>query len=839
MKNRLLLLFLLIPFVAFTQRISGYVSSSENMPLAYATVSIENSTFGVATNLKGYYQLDVKPGMYNLVFQIVGFETVKKQVEVKGTNIQLNVQLTEKITELGEVVVSAKQKDPAYAIMKQVVANKNKFKNGPEIYSVDAYIKSSLEKEFNTHDTMSKELQKELPNELTRENMNFYESVSTLYYSAPNKYKEIKKAVNEFSDKVDASASVEFNSFDDFSVPEEAEVNPWMFKLDLIENQINFYENSLLVPGLGSVELVSPTSPLAVTNYEFKLLESFYDGTYWIKKIEVTPRRNEISLVSGILYVVDGLFCIKALDITVNPNAAFTFKNFRIMQDYEQQEDSSWVLSREEFFYNSKDGKKRIIGNTIIQYKNYNLQPKISKQFFNNALSIVADSAYKYDSTYWMKMRPIELKPAEQLFVRNQDSIKSYHSSDDYLAQQDSTYNHHNIWDYLLNGIGWRKTKANEKQVFFINPLISQMYIFGVGGYRHAPGGSFMKQFKTGKELNIDGTLNYGFKNNDLKGLFNFSYLFNPKNRGEVHFSGRNVFELLNSYESFQAVLARGNYINERFISFGYQQEVINGLYANLTFEFGEKRPLTDFDLEDWSTELFGAYNTPTDFDAFTETVLDVQLKYVVKQQYKLLPDRKVVLPPKFPIVLLKFRKGIPGLFNSTINYDYLELSFTDKISVGSWGESKIRGFAGTFLNAEDLRITDYRFFRRSDEFLFSNPLQSFQLLRPGTNAISTRNPFAMLNYVHRFNGKILGKVPLINRLGMQTAAGAGYLYIQDMNFNHAELFGGIELPFRIRNQLFKIGGFYCVGYSNVSNFSNEFKIGLDFFNNWTKEWSY
>ena len=96
-----------------------------------------------------------------------------------------------------------------------------------------------------------------------------------------------------------------------------------------------------------------------------------------------------------------------------------------------------------------------------------------------------------------------------------------------------------------------------------------------------------------------------------------------------------------------------------------------------------------------------------------------------------------------------------------------------------------------------------------------------------------------MVNYLHNFNGTLLNKIPLIKKTGLQLAGGAGILLMERNDFQHAEIFFGLEWPFRIRRQVMKMVMYYAVSYSNQSDIRGEFKIGFDFFNSWTNSWSY
>ena len=85
------------------------------------------------------------------------------------------------------------------------------------------------------------------------------------------------------------------------------------------------------------------------------------------------------------------------------------------------------------------------------------------------------------------------------MFIHEQDSVDAYHKTAEYLHQKDSTANHLKIWDFLLSGIHHQNsfTKVN----WNIYPLIQQMRIAGIGGYRHALGGGYSKEFLNAKTI--------------------------------------------------------------------------------------------------------------------------------------------------------------------------------------------------------------------------------------------------------------------------------------------------------------------------------------------------
>ena len=102
-------------FLAFTSVISkaqtGIISGkviSGGEPLAFAGVSIANSTLGVVTDASGAYSIENVPvGEVTLKVASVGYRTFTKTLNVKAnSNTTVDAVLTEDLLNLEEVVVS-------------------------------------------------------------------------------------------------------------------------------------------------------------------------------------------------------------------------------------------------------------------------------------------------------------------------------------------------------------------------------------------------------------------------------------------------------------------------------------------------------------------------------------------------------------------------------------------------------------------------------------------------------------------------------------------------------------------------------------------------------------
>ncbi|HMT36289.1 MAG TPA: DUF5686 family protein, partial [Chitinophagaceae bacterium] len=208
--------------------------------------------------------------------------------------------------------------------------------------------------------------------------------------------------------------------------------------------------------------------------------------------------------------------------------------------------------------------------------------------------------------------------------------------------------------------------------------------------------------------------------------------------------------------------------------------------------------------------------------------------EYTPFQMYIREPRQKIILGSKYPTLYVRWKKGIPDVFKSEINFDYVEFGLFQKLKLGLAGISQYQLFSGEFVNHKELKYIDYKFISRGNPFFFNNPLRSFQAL-DSTFPIFKR--FYEGHYLHHFNGAIINKIPWLKKLNILEVAGGGILFVPERKLNYIEGYIGIEKIIRIWRERFKIG-FYAVGsLANKYNNPYQFKIGLDQFNKRSNSW--
>ncbi len=110
----LFILFVLLAGSSWSQRntLSGYIRDAANgETLIGATVLVQGTTTGTATNEYGFYSLSLEPGTYELVISSLGFAERVVGVDLSTGNRKLDIELEEVGTQLAEVVVTAEEED--------------------------------------------------------------------------------------------------------------------------------------------------------------------------------------------------------------------------------------------------------------------------------------------------------------------------------------------------------------------------------------------------------------------------------------------------------------------------------------------------------------------------------------------------------------------------------------------------------------------------------------------------------------------------------------------------------------------------------------------------------
>lgn len=843
--NYFLTLFIsfLIPIVGFSNHISGIISDKNGEPLPFASIYIKNTTYGVSSNAFGEYFIELESGNYTIIFSYIGFENEEKSINLTDKPKIINVILTENDLGLIEYEVVSNTKNKALEILEK--AKKAKKKYVEKNFSCEEYSKNTIEKrQFKLQRKDTIELwQLDTSKSINFKNdvLKFVESYGDLYKLDGVKYWSYD-GYHDFADtkqKQDYVIIQSFEEFGEYNITPQYEVDDkYDYLIKLSEIEFDLYENSIPIK-IANKPIVSPLSPGSRTYYKYDYLGFIpQEDSVIIHKIKITPRFKNEPLLKGVLFIEDSTFLLKSVELELSGplQSEFNIKNFHFIQNYEQFNDQN-LIKRKIIDYTIKEKIYKILGNSVTVNKNFKFLKDLPTDFKKNQVKYFSDSSEKISNQKWKSIRQLDLKKNEIEYINYTDSLRDYYQSEEYALEQDSIYNKITWSNILWEGIG--KKNRYKGYSFYIWPVVSQFNFLGIGGYRHNLGFNYSQNINEKYKITTRNNLDYGLANKDFKGSTNISIITNDKKYKQFSLELGDQYKAINRYPSIVTAFSRSNYVRSQNIETGYRTEILNGIYGEVKFQYTNQIPIDNLDLNsDLFTESIDSILelSPVKFDSYRKSETRIQLTWLPFQKFYYKKNKKIVVGTKYPTVNFTYRKGIPELFKSEINFDYLELGINDEFTIPHLGKSKWNIQTGAFVNKKKLRIVEWKYFRGSDRGFFSNPLFSSQLLG---NTLFTENSFFRGNYVHSFDGNIFNKLPLISKLGLQLSTGLSTLIISDQDFTHLETFIGISRPFRIFGGLVKFGIFLSTSINSKNGIQSELKLGANAYNSFNNQWDY
>ncbi|MEM8584725.1 MAG: DUF5686 and carboxypeptidase regulatory-like domain-containing protein, partial [Bacteroidota bacterium] len=815
------------------QIITGVVTNEFKEPLPFANVYVQQLGTGTTTDDLGRYELRMRQeGEYHLAFTSLGYESKLKRIMLEGDTAWINVQLQTSGVALEEITVSASERDPAFGIIRKVIDNKDNQLEAVSSYRVQIYMKAVETSENTSRETAAtppitvETGGQEFPfgaentdfeinderDQVLLDGLNMVELALTLNHLHPRKYKEERTAYEEYGD------------------------TRGLFVPVFAETDFNFYRNMVHLPGISDAPVISPLSNNAILSYKYELIETVMEGDQMVYEIRIIPRKSGNSTVSGTMWINEGYWTINRLSLEL-PTGALRFSDaFTISQQYSILADSSWVIDRQEFIYETRQNRRKTYkGSTVLSYTDYELNYPFSDRFFGNEVAVTTRDAYNRDGQYWAEARTESLESDESRMIFLRDSLQAYRESPAYRDSVEERYNKISLLELAWDGVGLRNWR--EKTHIFIGPLASMVDFSPVGGWRVGPYLSRFKRYPNGQIWSNSGTVDIGLRNGDIQGNFSSWFRYDPFRLGDVSISGGRSFEAFNEFDAYLNLLRPSNYYLRDALRIGQQIELLNGLRFNTTFDFSDRRPISGFDTGSFIDGWVGDEDAPVDFTRYQAFISTVELSFTPAQRYMREPDRKVILGSNWPTFSLMHRRGWDRAFGSDIRFDYLEAAVEQQLAIGALGQSHYRAQMGQFVNTEDLRFVDWRRFRQSDPILYSDPLNTFQSL---DTSLNTTNLHVELHYIHHFNGAIINNIPLLKKTGITTVFGGGMLWLRDGDYRHQEVFAGVERVFKIgaRRRL-RVGVFGVLADANDRKPNTSFKVSFDLIDIWKRDWSF
>lgn len=795
-RLKVLVWLVLFPAVVLAQEtvIRGKITDAfSGDPIPFVNVVFKGTSIGTTTDFDGNYVLRTTSPTDSLQASYIGYKPRTKAVQ-KGVSQIINFQLEEEVTRLRDIVIMAGE-NPAFEVLRNVVKNKSiNDKRKLSAYEFDTYSKI----EIDVDNITDKFRQKKIVSRITQVLDSIQqiagedgkpvlpifisESVSKFYYrnNPELKFEHIKET------------KISGIGFEDGSLM--AQLVGASFQ------EYNFYKNWL---NILDKDFVSPIADGWRLYYEYDLMDSLdVDGDYCYR-LDFFPKSPQALAFTGTMWITKNEYAIKRIEVTVSKEANLNFiEKIKIQQELAKTEGGAWIPVKNRVLVDAGEVRDQWAGLLAKFYtSNKNIvvnQPKEPK-FYEK--QILLDEGYilnMNDEEHWNELRHDPLTETEKNVYRMIDTLQHIPVVRTYI----------DLVKILING--YKKVGKVD-----IGPYLSLVAFNNIEGMRIQSG--FRTNYAFSKKISFGAQLGYGFDDERIKYSAYFQHIMDRRRwttmslrvRSDLGRVGIDDENLADDYLFLAASrfgkFRRGYYFDET--RFNFQREIIKGFSQRIAIRYNTFKPSFDF----------GYYSNPGDVTSFkqsfqsAEIILETRLaRDELFLQYD--NERVSMGAQKWPIITLRYTRGLKGVGGSDFEYDKFRFSILKKLPMGPLGTGKAT-ITGEYISGT-LPYPLLSFHIGNETPFYTDVIYS--LMNFG-EFFSDR--FVSLQYRQYFEGFLLNRVPLMRKLKWRLTGLANIIYgdLSDENLAMSE-----PLPFPVDNNNLTIDRPYIelgYGVENIFKF--------------------
>lgn len=537
---------------------------------------------------------------------------------------------------------------------------------------------------------------------------------------------------------------------------------------------INIYDNTINYLNIG---FVSPVSTDGFGVFDYNITDTIEINTVRSYEIRFTPKNPEALALKGKLYISMDKYNVMKVEMQTNKKININFvRNISTDLEFDNPDDSTFIPTRNEttisLVTNDRDKAKSIIARRVANYSDYEFDKGISDEFLNKIV-IPEDEMVAKDESYWQNNRTEVLTESDQ--------------------------NIYKMYDELAENPKYKKivkiVEIGNSGYFHVGGGIDIGNIFQSFGYNDIEGVRLRTGFRTYHGKNdmwrIQAYTAYGFKDEKWKYGGEAKYMFNKTNRFMVGAGYRkDVLQLGVQLTTDEGIMTR-SFASSSVLNSGSTTSMSS---VNQTNVFTSIEPWKNFqvrldattqNIKSADSNLFninyyrqGVLRNDLNDTRFTTTLI---FRPGIKFSTYGVDRYEMTALATNPSIILKYTKGMGGVFNSDFNYNKLQFYYYQPFILGNWGR--------LFTNVEVGKNFD------SLPLALQNVLpanQSYGLVRGVFSLMNyyefTADSYAVMFLEHHFNGKILSQIPLIKKLKLREVAffrsGIGSLRQGTINMN-------------------------------------------------------
>jgi hypothetical protein len=737
--------------------ISGTVVDTKREAIPFANILFKGTTTGTTSDINGNFSITTDKAVDTLLVSAVGY--ISREIRIRPYVSQyITIPMMENIYALHEVNIKVGE-NPAHPILRNII--KNKSRNDPQFFpSWQSRVYNKIEIDlknlgeprknkgfwkdiafvFDNLDTLPEDSVPYLPVFIT-------ETVSDYYRSAAdNKSKEVIHANRISGVRTQTISQFTGKFYQDF----------------------NIYKNFIHVD---NIALISPLNDQGLLYYRYYLVDSMKSDNLKLFKLDFKPRVPHDPAFVGSIWVIDSLFAVYKIDMTLARRANINFLNKLEVRRHYTLIDSICIPQKEEILadFDVEGNPKRqtigVIGRKTTIYQDFTFRESPVELMASPYQTKVAHDALDKDLEYWKENRPEKLNAREEGIYQMVDSLKNVPRFNRLTSIVETIF------------FGYKDLGPVE-----IGPYFYMVSYNPIEGNRIRIGGRTTSDFH--KNLRLDGYVAYGFKDTHLKYNFGGSYYFNkqPARIVSLHYEHDNQLlgKSSNAFmeDNFLTAAISRNPNNKLTLTdrldAKYEHEWFIGLTSTARFHWEYIRPglKIPFYLPPDSTTSKALFNKE----------IGVNTRIAIGETYTWGSFDRYSLGTKKPVINIYAGFGSARVNKKDYNYGRLSFDLYDKLPINPIGHSLIFLQGGVILGSVPFPLLKLH---EGNETL-ANDLYAFNLMNYYEFA---SDRYASLFIEHHFQGFFLNRIPLIKHLKLREVVGYKVLYGELSKNKHRQLF--------------------------------------------------
>ena len=745
-------------------QLRGYIideATGDSIP--YASAIYRGHNVAVASNINGQFTIARHEG-WVLTFSAVGY--VSKSITITASTKQnFNVKLKPDTKALKEVVVKTKRRrysrknNPAVELMKKVVeAKKRTDLDNRDYYQYNKYQKLTLALNDITPEKLEDPKMKKKPwlkdqVEKCEYNGKLILPVSVdetvtqkIYRKHPHSEKNIVKGqnstgVNDLFQTGDILNTVLKDVFSD----------------------VNIYDDQIR---LLQYPFTSPIGKDAVAFYRFYIMDTLYVERDKCIHLHFLPNNQQDFGFRGDIYILaDSSYQVKRCELTIPKKSDVNFvENMKIVQEFTQLPDSTWVLSVDDMLAEIKLAsfiKEAAVIRTT-RLTDYAFDPLPKQLFKGKAKEVKEADAMMRDEAFWNKYRQVSLTKSESkmdAFVNNLSQIKGFK----YII-------------FGLKALIENFVETGNPSKVDIGPINTMLTSNPVDGLRTRI--SAQTTAKLNPHWFASGYFARGWKSEKNYYKADLTYSFNKKEYLPREFPKRTLtlsstYDIMapsdkfmktdkdNVFTSFKwSKVNKMMFYNRQEIK--YEREEDWGFKTTLGFKAEENEgalglnftPLSQYSQKYTDGNVLLEPNS----NKFRTSEFHAEFRFAPGETYINTKQRRLKINLDAPVFILGHTVGIKGFLGGDYRYNFTEASIYKRFWMKSWGKIDCYLKGGIQWNQVPYPLL----IMPETNLSYIIQDETFELI---DNMEFLNDRFASLYISWDFNGKIFNRIPLLKKL--------------------------------------------------------------------------